>query len=151
MLNPTVVRQHHTGIAVASVDASRQFYEQQLGAIWLGDEVVTTQQVRVGFLQLGASGSPLIELLEPLTDDSPLARFLARRGPGLHHVAYQVDDLPAALARLAAAGVRLIDTVPRAGAHQMQVAFLHPDAAGGVLIELCAPRQEQSTPSRAIL
>jgi methylmalonyl-CoA/ethylmalonyl-CoA epimerase len=91
--------------------------------------------VRVRFLSLGGVD---IEIIEALSPSSPVAAFLARRGPGLHHLAVRVDDLPATLAFLKARGVRLVDEVPRAGAQGTSVAFVHPSAAGGVLVELVA-------------
>lgn len=84
-------------------------------------------------------GQVRIELLEPTSDDSAIARFLERRGPGLHHIAYRVEDLPAALAALKSAGVRLIDGVPRHGAHGTKIVFAHPDSTAGVLTEFCQP------------
>jgi methylmalonyl-CoA/ethylmalonyl-CoA epimerase len=132
----------HLGIAVASIAASRGLYEA-LGARFEGEEVVADQKVRVAFFRLGANagvdaGAVRIELLEPLDDESPIAKFLAKRGPGLHHVAYAVDDLPAALAAAAGAGLRLIDKQPRSGAHGAAIAFLHPQSTGGLLTELCS-------------
>jgi methylmalonyl-CoA/ethylmalonyl-CoA epimerase len=128
----------HLGIAVASIAAARSLYET-LGARFEGEEVVADQKVRVAFFRLGAgAGAVRIELLEPLDDESPIAKFLAKRGPGLHHVAYAVDDLPAALAAAAGAGLRLIDKQPRSGAHGAAIAFLHPQSTGGLLTELCS-------------
>jgi methylmalonyl-CoA/ethylmalonyl-CoA epimerase len=97
---------------------------------------VAEQKVRVAFLAVGESR---IELLEPTSPDSPVAKFLEKNGEGTHHVAYEVEDLEGALAELAAAGVKLIDQVPRRGAHGTRIAFLHPKATGGVLTELCEP------------
>lgn len=125
---------NHIGVAVKSLDASIPFYRDVLGMIFEGQEVVAEQKVKVAFFAVGESR---IELLEPTGDDSPLAKFLEKNGEGTHHVAYEVDDLVATLARLNAAGVRLIDEVPRRGAHGSRIAFLHPKASGGVLTELC--------------
>ena len=102
--------------------------------VFEGTEVVAEQKVKVAFFSVGESR---VELLEPTADDSPVAKFLEKNGEGTHHVAYEVDDLVATLARLKAAGVRLIDEVPRCGAHGTRIAFLHPKASGGVLTELC--------------
>ena len=125
---------NHIGIAVNSLDASIPFYRDVLGMAFEGTEEVADQKVRVAFLAVGESR---IELLEPTAPESPIARFLEKNGEGIHHLAYQVDDLEAALARLKSEGVRLIDDAPRAGAHGTRIAFLHPKASGGVLTELC--------------
>ena len=125
---------NHIGVAVKSIDASAPFYRDVLGMHFEGTEVVTEQKVKVAFFSVGESR---IELLEPTADDSPVAKFLEKNGEGTHHVAYEVDDLVAALARLKAAGVRLIDETPRCGAHGTRIAFLHPKSSGGVLTELC--------------
>lgn len=125
---------NHIGVAVKSIDAAAPFYRDVLGMVFEGTEVVAEQKVKVAFFSVGESR---IELLEPTADDSPVAKFLEKNGEGTHHVAYEVDDLVATLARLKAAGVRLIDEVPRCGAHGTKIAFLHPKASGGVLTELC--------------
>jgi len=125
---------NHIGIAVNSLDTSIPFYRDLLGMAFEGTEEVADQKVRVAFLAVGESR---IELLEPTAPESPIARFLEKNGEGIHHLAYQVDDLEAALARLKSEGVRLIDDAPRAGAHGTRIAFLHPKASGGVLTELC--------------
>ncbi len=131
----------HLGIAVRSLDEARAFYESTLGAFEEGTEEVAEQGVRVAFYRLGSDPSALkIELLEPLDESSTLMVFLQKRGPGVHHVAYRVDDLAESLAALQAAGVRLIDTQPRRGAHGNWIAFIHPHSAGGVLTELCQPK-----------
>lgn len=123
----------HIGVAVESIARSLPLFESIIGASGSTPEHVASQGVSVVFVG-GADGR--IELIEPTTDDSPVARFLARRGPGLHHIAYRVTDLPAALRRFEAAGIRLIDREPRPGAHGRRVAFLHPGSTEGVLIEL---------------
>ena len=125
---------NHIGVAVKSIDASTPFYRDVLGMVFEGTEVVAEQKVKVAFFSVGESR---IELLEPIADDSPVAKFLEKNGEGTHHVAYEVDDLVATLEKLKAAGVRLIDEVPRCGAHGTRIAFLHPKASGGVLTELC--------------
>ncbi len=125
---------NHIGVAVRSIDASTPFYRDVLGMTFEGTEVVAEQKVKVAFFAVGESR---VELLEPTADDSPVAKFLEKNGEGTHHIAYEVDDLAATLEKLKAAGVRLIDEVPRCGAHGTRIAFLHPKASGGVLTELC--------------
>jgi len=123
----------HVAIAVADLDAATAAYAL-LGLVRAEpDEVVAEQGVTVRALR---GGAVLLELLAPAGDDGPVARFLSKRGPGLHHVALRVDDLSAELERLAAAGVPLIDRAPRPGRAGTRVAFVHPRFAGGVLIEL---------------
>lgn len=125
---------NHIGVAVKSIDAATPFYRDVLGMDFEGTEVVAEQKVKVAFFSVGESR---IELLEPTAEDSPVAKFLEKNGEGTHHIAYEVDDLAATLDRLKAAGVRLIDEIPRCGAHGTRIAFLHPKASGGVLTELC--------------
>ena len=127
---------NHIGIAVNNLEASIPFYRDTLGMTYEGDEVVAEQKVKVAFLAVGESR---IELLEPTADDSPVAKFLAKNGEGVHHIAYEVADLDSALANLKRDGIRLIDETPRCGAHGTSIAFLHPKATGGVLTELCQP------------
>lgn len=119
----------HVAVAVHSIEESRGLFELLSGESCSQPETLDAQGVRVAFV-----GS--VELLEPLGPDTTVGRFLDRRGPGLHHIAYRTDDLEAELARLDAEGVELIDRVPRSGARGHRVAFLHPNAAGGVLVEL---------------
>jgi methylmalonyl-CoA/ethylmalonyl-CoA epimerase len=126
----------HIGIAVISIDEALPFYRDVLGLEFEGTEVVEEQKVKVAFLAIGESR---IELLEPTAPDSPVAKFLEKNGPGIHHLAYQVDGLEGRLAALKEQGVRLIDESPRLGAHHTRIAFLHPKASGGVLTELCEP------------
>ena len=126
----------HVGIAVASIEEASPFYRDVLGMQFEGTEVVEEQKVKVAFFAVGESR---IELLEPTADDSPVAKFLEKNGPGVHHVAYEVADLEQRLAALKAEGVRLIDESPRTGAHNTRIAFMHPRASGGVLTELCEP------------
>jgi methylmalonyl-CoA/ethylmalonyl-CoA epimerase len=123
----------HVGIAVADVDAAIAFYRDALGLAIEAPEDVASQRVRAHFAPAGGAA---IELLEGTTEDSPITKFVAKRGPGLHHITLRVDDIHAALARLKARGVRLIDEVPRPGAHGSLVAFVHPASAHGVLVEL---------------
>lgn len=123
----------HIGIAVGDLNASLAFFRDALGLELEPAEEVPSQHVRAHFLQAGEAA---IELVEPTADDSPIAKFVARRGAGIHHLALRVDDIVAALAELKARGVRLIDEVPRPGAHHSLVAFIHPSSAHGVLVEL---------------
>ena len=123
----------HIGIAVGNLEDSLRFFRDALGLELDPPEDVPSQRVRAHFLQAGEAA---VELVEPTADDSPIAKFIAKRGPGLHHVALRVDDIVAALAELKAKGVRLIDEVPRPGAHNSLVAFIHPSSTHGVLVEL---------------
>ena len=125
---------NHIGIAVKSLEDSIPFYRDQLSMPFAGIEEVAEQKVRVAMLQVGESK---IELLEPTSDDSPVAKFIEKNGPGIHHLAYEVEDLEAAIARLMAEGARMIDEKPRAGAHGSRIAFVHPKSSNGVLTELC--------------
>lgn len=122
----------HVAIAVTSIPDALPFYEMLTGSRATAIERIESQGVDVAFLGDGAR----IELLQPCRADSTVQRFLDRRGPGLHHIAYQVPDIRGVLARLREAGVRLIDTEPRTGAHGHLVAFIHPESSGGVLVEL---------------
>jgi len=124
---------HHIGIAVGSLAAARPVFEKLLGKPPDSEEVVEEQKVRVAMFQVGESR---LELLEATSEDSPLARSIAKRGQGLHHVAVAVEDLAGTLRKLENAGVRLIDREPRRGAGKKQVFFLHPASTVGVLIEL---------------
>jgi methylmalonyl-CoA/ethylmalonyl-CoA epimerase len=124
----------HIGIAVESIEKWLSFYKDVLGLEYVGSEDVADQKVRVAFLKIGESK---FELLEPTSDDSPIAKFLEKRGGGIHHIAVKVDNIESALARHHEAGARLIDNEPRVGAHNMRIAFIHPKASGGVLLELC--------------
>jgi methylmalonyl-CoA/ethylmalonyl-CoA epimerase len=123
----------HIGIAVANLEEALAFYRDALGLEVEPAEDVPSQHVRAHFI---AAGDAAIELLEATDDRSPIARFLARRGPALHHITLRVDDIAAALEGLRARGVRLIDETPRPGAHGSLVAFVHPSSAHGVLVEL---------------
>ncbi len=124
----------HLGIAVKDLDPPKKLYQENLGLKLTGEEVVGTQKVRVSFLQVGESN---LELLLPTAADSPVAKFLENKGEGFHHLALEVEDIEAAVAELKAAGVRLIDETPREGAHGSRVAFIHPKATFGLLVELC--------------
>ena len=123
----------HVGIAVRDIEEALGFYAQGLGLELERVETVPEQGVRVAFLPLGDTE---IELLEPLGEEGPLARFLEKRGEGIHHLCIAVADIEATLADLAAQGFRLIDETPRTGAGGARVAFVHPRSAHGVLIEL---------------
>jgi methylmalonyl-CoA epimerase len=123
----------HIGIAVKSVSEALKVYQQAIGLKVAGYDEVDTDGVRVAMLSLGESR---IELLEPTRPDSPIEKFMAKRGEGLHHVAIRVDNIEEALKRLKASGARLIDSVPRRGAHNTRVAFIHPSSTHGVLLEL---------------
>lgn len=123
----------HIGIAVADLSEALAFYRDALGLEIEAPEEVASQGVRAHFIPAGEGA---IELLEATADDSPIAKFVANRGPGLHHITLRVDDINAALAQLKAKGVRLIDDAPREGAHGSLVAFVHPASAHGVLVEL---------------
>ena len=126
-------RLDHVGIAVANIDEALAFYRDALGLEIEASEEVASQQVRAHFIPLGDSA---LELLETTAAGSPIAKYLAKRGPGLHHITLEVEDITAALGELAARGVRLIDERPRPGAHGTLVAFIHPASAHGVLVEL---------------
>ena len=126
----------HIGVAVDDLDAAIELYESTFGMTIVHRETVTEQGVEAVLLDVGENH---VELLRPLAQDTPVGKFLARKGPGLHHVAYQVDDIEAALSRLQAAGVRLIDGKPRTGIRDSRVAFLHPAASGSVLTEIVEP------------
>lgn len=126
----------HTGIAVVGIDEGLAFYRDVLGLPLVHRETLVDQGVEAALLDVGDSH---LELIAPLGPETGVARFLKQRGPGLHHVAYRVDDIDTTLATLSAAGVRLIDQVPRTGIRGSRVAFLHPSAAGGVLTEIVEP------------
>lgn len=143
-----VKRIDHVAIAVADRDASAKSLSGLFGLAPGAREQVADQATDVAFLHPSAdhATNAALEICAPAgpTGNGPLVKFLARRGPGLHHVCFEVDDLPGALATLKAAGVRLIDEQPRPGARGHQVAFLHPAATGGVLFELCSPSPDQT-------
>ena len=124
---------HHLGVAVDDLDAALATYERLFGAEVEHRATVEDQGVRAASLRIGEGR---VELLEPLGEDTPVGRFLAKRGPGMHHVAYEVSDLEATLDELARAGAELIDERPRAGLFGLQVAFVHPDSVHGVLSEV---------------
>ena len=125
---------NHVGVAVRSIEQQKDFYEQQLGAQFECIEEVPSQKVRVAFFRIN---DVRLELLEPTDPSSPVAAFLDKRGEGLHHLAFTVDDIKARIAELKQSGLRMIDEAPRPGAHRMQIAFIHPKSTFGVLTELC--------------
>ncbi|KAA1262361.1 Glyoxalase/Bleomycin resistance protein/Dioxygenase superfamily protein [Rubripirellula obstinata] len=127
---------NHIGIAVRSLDDQQAFYAQTLGAEFEGVEDVPSQKVKVAFYKLN---DVRLELLEPTDPESPIAKFIEKRGEGLHHMAFTVDSLQDRIDELKSEGLRMIDETPRPGAHHMQIAFIHPKSSGGVLTELCQP------------
>lgn len=135
----------HVGIAVGSLGDALAFYRDVLGLDVEAPEEVPSQRVRAQFLYPDDRGEDYgravaLELIEPTADDSPVAKYLTRRGPGIHHIAFRVPDIEAALAQMKARGVRLIDETPRLGAHGSRVAFVHPSSTNGVLVELTQAR-----------
>jgi methylmalonyl-CoA epimerase len=124
---------NHLGIATKGIDEALGFWADALGLENVHTEIVEDQKVRVAMLPIGESR---IELLEPTSDDSPISKFLEKRGGGIHHIAVEVDDIEASLSKLKEKGMRLIDESPRIGAEGCLVAFVHPAAANGVLLEL---------------
>ena len=129
----------HVGVAVENIDAALGLYRDQLGMPLVHRETVTDQGVEAALLDVGDGH---IELVAPLHADTPVGKFLSRKGPGLHHVAYRVASVQDTLDALVAAGIRLIDTAPRSGIRGSRVAFLHPTATGGVLTEIVQPAKE---------
>jgi len=129
----------HIGIATRGVDEASRFWRENLGLEPSETEEIAEQKVRVMMLPIGESS---IELLEATSPDSPIARFLEKRGPGIHHVAIRVDNIYAALEQFKQQGARVIDSVPRQGANGCLVAFVHPSSAGGVLLELVGNQSE---------
>jgi methylmalonyl-CoA/ethylmalonyl-CoA epimerase len=129
----------HVGVAVENIDAALQVYRDQLGMPLVHRETVAEQGVDAALLDVGDGH---IELLQPLHPDTPVGKFLSRRGPGLHHVAYRVASVQETLDACIAAGIRLIDAQPRSGIRGSQVAFLHPAGTGGVLTEIVQPAEE---------
>lgn len=131
---------HHVGIAVRDLKAAVERYAVLVGGEVEHEAVVPEQGVRAVALRAGAG--PLLELLEPTGADTPVGRFIERRGEGMHHVAYEVRGIQSHLDRLRAAGVQLIDETPRTGLFGLQVAFIHPEAAMGCLVELVEPKEQ---------
>ena len=133
-VRPLTTGLDHIGVAVASLDESVPLYRDLLGLPFLYSDEVATDQVRVAVFDLGKGH---LELLEPTGEDSPIAKFIEKRGPGLHHVALRAVDCARALEALKEVGVRLIDERPRIGAGGARIGFVHPKATGGILLELC--------------
>ncbi len=131
----------HIGIAVEDLDAALAFYTEALGLEVDATEDVPSQGVRAHFVRVGSAA---LELLEATSAESPIRRFVSRRGAGIHHITLRVDDIAEALARLKARGIRLVDETPRQGAEGALVAFVHPASAHGVLVELKQEKQERS-------
>jgi methylmalonyl-CoA/ethylmalonyl-CoA epimerase len=131
-------RVDHIGVAVEDIDASLELYERDYGMTLVHRETVAEQGVEAVLLDVGENH---IELLAATGPDTPVGKFIAKKGPGMHHVAYQVDDIEATLAALKAAGLKLIDETPRIGIRNSRVAFLHPKTAGGLLTEIVQPAE----------
>jgi len=141
-LAPVVRGLHHVAIAVPSLAEARKAYEGALGLAASPVEHVEDQKVNVLVLY---AGPQRIELVEPSAEDSPISGFLQKRGSGIHHLAWRVDDVATAIAKLRAAGVRMIDETPRPGAHGTRIAFVHPKSTGGVLMELVEERRDAAS------
>ncbi|ULT55572.1 methylmalonyl-CoA epimerase [Neobacillus drentensis] len=130
----------HIGIAVKSLENTLPFYTDVLGLPLLGIEVVDTQKVKVAFL---SAGETKLELLEPTSEESPIAGFIAKRGEGIHHVALGVTSIEERIANMREQGIQMIDDKPRLGAGGAQIAFMHPKSAAGVLVELCEKKGDE--------
>ncbi|MHB2154204.1 methylmalonyl-CoA epimerase [Calditrichota bacterium GD2] len=135
-----ITKINHIGIAVHSLEEQVPFYRDVLGLNYLGEEIVEDQKVRVAMFKVG---EVKIELLEPTDPSSPIAAFLSKKGEGIHHVAFQTDNIEEQLNDLKNKQIRLIDEQPRIGAHQTKIAFIHPKASGKVLMEICQPGGEE--------
>lgn len=129
-----ILKIDHLGIAVKSIDEAKSFWADILGLVFEGDETVAEQNVTTAFFPVGESE---VELLESTSPDGPVAKYIEKRGEGIQHVAFRVENIEAALKYLKEKGVRLIDETPRKGAGGAKIAFLHPKATRGVLVELC--------------
>lgn len=129
-----ILKIDHLGIAVNSIDEGRNFWTDVLGLACEGSETVAEQKVTTAFFPVGESE---VELLESTSPDGPVAKFIEKRGQGFQHIAFRVENIEEALAELKAKGIRLIDETPRIGAGGARIAFLHPKATNGVLVELC--------------
>lgn len=125
---------NHIAIAVNNLEEAAKFYQNVLGLTLSGVEVVTAQKTKVGFFKIGESN---IELVQPAEPDSPLVKFLETKGPGIHHICLEVDDVEAEVKAFLEKGATMVDQKPRPGAHHTKVAFVHPKSSSGVLIELC--------------
>ena len=129
-----ILKIDHLGVAVKSIDDGKNFWSDVLGLEFAGSETVEAQKVTTAFFPVGESE---VELLESTADDGPVARYIEKKGEGIQHVAFRVENIEEALAELKAKGIRLIDEEPRIGAGGAKIAFLHPKATSGVLVELC--------------
>jgi methylmalonyl-CoA/ethylmalonyl-CoA epimerase len=129
-----ILKIDHIGIAVNSIEDGKNLWMDALGLAFEGTETVEEQKVTTAFFPVGESE---VELLESTAPDGPVAKFLEKKGPGVHHIAFRVENIEAALSELKEKGVRLIDEKPRKGAGGAKIAFLHPKATNGVLVELC--------------
>ena len=129
-----VLKIDHLGIAVGSIEDGKNFWTDVLGLEFEGDETVAEQKVKTAFFPVGESE---VELLESTSPDGPVAKFIEKKGQGFQHVAFRVANIDEALAELKAKDVKLIDQEPRIGAGGARIAFLHPKATGGILVELC--------------
>ena len=129
-----ILKIDHLGIAVDSIEEGKNFWSDVLGLAFEGAETVAEQKVTTAFFPVGESE---VELLESTSPDGPVAKYIEKKGTGIQHIAFRVDDIEAALAELKEKGVRLIDEKPRMGAGGAKIVFLHPKATGGVLVELC--------------
>ena len=127
---------NHIGIAVKKLADHHAYYTTVLGAEYENIEEVAEQKVRVAFYKVGGVR---IELLEPTSEESPIAKFIEKKGEGIHHIAYTVDNIQARLDALKAGGIQLIDQTPRNGAHHTKIAFIHPKSSQGILTEICEP------------
>jgi methylmalonyl-CoA/ethylmalonyl-CoA epimerase len=131
---PMLKKINHIAVAVNNLEEAAKFYQTVLGLSLSGVEVVTAQKTRVGFFKIGESN---IELVQPAEPDSPLVKFLETKGPGIHHICFEVDDVEAEVKAFLEKGATMVDQKPRPGAHNTKVAFVHPKSSSGVLIELC--------------
>ena len=128
----------HLGIAVRNIEESASIYEKLLGSACYKMEEVESEGVKTAFFQIGDSK---IELLQATTEDSPIAKFIAKRGPGIHHIAFDVSDIKSEIKRLQAEGFELIHETPKDGADNKIIAFLHPKSTDGILVELCQEKK----------
>lgn len=129
-----ILKIDHLGIAVSSIDSRKNFWTDVLGLKFAGAETVAEQKVTTAFLPVGESE---VELLESTSPDGPVAKYIEKRGEGMQHIAFRVENIEEALQELKAKGIQLIDQTPRMGAGGAKIAFLHPKATGGILVELC--------------
>ena len=129
-----ILKIDHLGVAVNSMDEGKKFWSEVLGLEFAGSETVEAQKVTTGFFPVGESE---VELLESTSSDGPVAKYIEKKGAGMQHIAFGVDNIEEALEELKTKGIRLIDEKPRTGAGGKKIAFLHPKATGGILVELC--------------